>query len=302
MDKLLAGHSSRDPNYDGVNLYGDETTQNLSSIASSVFAAAGITPALLGASNTFLAANPTANLAAFNTFLTGAVGAPTFAALQAQGINNIIFGASPSRNFFNNQSVSRTGYNEKDVINPLTVNFKLTGGLYYKITENIESSFQAYFGTGNTVYTGSDRYSLKDLKIGQYKLEVKHKDWYVRAYTTHENAGNSFNATITTRLFNERWKSSNVWYPTYMAALVAARDAGLTNEPAFIAARKAADQGRPTGFVGNNAFFKDVASTPISKGGGLFLDKSRLNVLGGSIESFRSTWIKREWGRLFDRR
>jgi outer membrane receptor protein involved in Fe transport len=103
----------------------------------------------------------------------------------------------------------------------------------------------------------------------------------VRAYTTHENSGSAFNATITTRLFNEAWKASSAWYPQYMAAYTAYVDAGLPSINAHNASRGVADQGRPTGYVGVNPLFQKVAGTPISQGGGLFLDKSRLNVFEG---------------------
>ena len=274
---VTTGTRTTDPNYDGVNVYGDETNQNMSSVAASVIAATGLPASTIAAFNGFLAANPTANLAAFNSFLTSA-GA---GALVAAGYSPIVYGASPSRNFYNNQYVSRTGYNEKDVLNPSTVNVKLTGAIHYKLNDKTEASFLANWGTGTSVYTGSDRYSLSDLKMGQYKLEVKSKNWFVRAYTTHENSGNSFNATITTRLFNEAWKASTAWYPQYMAALASYRDAGMSNIDANNAARAIADQGRPTGFIGNNPLFKQIAGTPISKGGGLFLDASRLNVFEG---------------------
>lgn len=273
----IPGWRESDPNYDGVNVYGDETTQSLRNIASAVIAATGLPAANINAFNGFLAANPTANLAAFNAFLTGA-GA---GALVTAGVSPIIYGAAPSRNLFGNQAVSRTGYDEKDVVDPTTVNMKMTGGLFYKLTDKIEASFNAYFGTGNTVYTGSDRYSLKDLRIAQFKWELKHKNWYARYYSTHENAGNSFNATITTRLFNESWKASSSWYPQYMAAYVNALQLGAPNLAAHNAARSFADQGRPTGFIGNTTRFQSIARTPISKGGGLFLDRSRLKVFDG---------------------
>ena len=273
----IPGWRESDPNYDGVNVYGDETTQSLRNIASAVIAATGLPAANITAFNNFLAANPGANLSAFNAFLTGA-GA---GALVTAGVSPIIYGAAPSRNLFGNQAVSRTGYNEKDVVDPTTVNMKMTGGLFYKLTDKIEASFNAYFGTGNTVYTGSDRYSLKDLRIAQFKWELKHKNWYVRYYSTHENAGNSFNATITTRLFNESWKPSTSWYPQYMAAYVNALQLGAPNLAAHNAARDFADQGRPTGFIGNTARFQSIARTPISQGGGLFLDRSRLKVFDG---------------------
>jgi hypothetical protein len=138
------------------------------------------------------------------------------------------------------------------VIDPLTVNVKLTGALHYKLSDKTEASFVANWGTGNSVYTGSDRYSLNELKMGQYKLEVKSKNWFVRAYTTHENSGNTFNATITTRLFNEAVKASTSWYPQYLAAYASYRDAGmLPDNAAHNAARAASDAGRPTGFIGN---------------------------------------------------
>lgn len=274
---VIPGWRQSDPNYDGVNVYGDETSQNMSTIAGQVIAATGLPAATIGAFNGFLAANPGVNLAQFNAFLTGA-GA---GALVAAGYSPIVYGASPSRNLFSNQAVSRTGYDEKDVVDPNTINVKLNGSLHYKLSDRTEAIFQANFGTGNTVYTGSDRYSLKDLKMSQFKLELKSKNWYLRAYTTHENSGNSFNATITARLFNEAWKASSAWYPQYMAAYATLRDAGLANIDAHNTARGFADQGRPTGFVGVNPLFKTVAETPISKGGGLFLDRSRLNVFEG---------------------
>lgn len=274
---MIPGSRTSDPNYDGVNVYGDETSQNISTIASQVFAAAGLGSAQLGAFNGWLAANPGAKLANFNTFL-GAAGA---GALVTAGVSPILYGASPSRNFYNNQSVSRTGYNEIDVVDPNTVNFKLSGSLHYKLSDRTEAIFQTNFGTGNSVYTGSDRYSLKDLKMAQFKLELKSKNWYLRAYTTHENSGSSFNATITTRLFNEAWKASSSWYPQYMAAYASYRDAGLANIDAHNAARGLADQGRPTGYIGATDLFKSVAGKPISQGGGLFLDRSRLNVFEG---------------------
>ncbi len=273
----IPGNRATDPNYDGVNYYGDETSQVMSSIASQVFAAAGLGSAQLNAFNGFLAANPGAKLAQFNTFLTGA-GA---GALVTAGVSPLIYGAAPSRNLLGFQAVSRTGYAESDVIDPTTLNMKLTGGLFYKLTDKIEASFNVYFGTGNSVYTGSDRYSLKDLKIAQFKYELKHKNWYARYYSTHENAGNSFNATIATRLFNEGWKASSAWYPQYIAAYVSAYDAGADYTTAHNTARAFADQGKPTGFIGNSSLFQSIARKPISQGGGLFLDRSRLKVFDG---------------------
>ncbi len=272
-----AGSRITDPNFDGINTYGDETTQNISSIASSVIAATGLPASTVALFNGFLGANPGATIANFNAFLTGA-GA---GALVAAGVSPIIYGASPSRNYFNNQSVSRTGYNENQVIDPTTMNIKLGGALHYKINDKVEAIIAGHWGMGSTVYTGTDRYALKELKMAQYKFELKAKNWYIRSYITRENAGNSYNATITTRLFNEKWKPSSSWYPQYLAAYSMATNAGLPAEAAHNTARGVADMGRPTGVVVNNPLFLEVANTPISKGGGMFIDRTGLNSLEG---------------------
>ncbi|MEN9686389.1 MAG: hypothetical protein RLZZ28_2175, partial [Bacteroidota bacterium] len=300
---VTTGNRNTDPNYDGVNVYGDETNSNLAPVFGGVMAA-----------NPFLGVIPVGALPGITTPVPIPSSILTPFAATAQ-------------------YVSRTGYNEKDVIAPSTVNFKLTGGLYYKITDKIEASFIANWGTGNSAYTGSDRYSFMDLKIGQYKLEVKSNNWLVRAYTTHENSGGSFNSTITTRLFNEAWKpSATAWYPqfvgatvgsstsgavgTYIGALGAAYGAGLGAglTPAaalaaaqvagaaavganqlniYNAARGVADQGRPTGFIGSNPLFKSIATTPISKGGGLFVDATRLNVFEGQYNLSEDLGLKK---------
>ena len=238
------GTRESDANYNGINVYGDETTTDIRPILAGIGAPAG--------------------------YLTVPI------------------------------NVSRTGYNERDIINPNTVNFKATGALHYKITPKIEAIAAAYYGTGSSTYTGSDRYSLKDLKIAQYKVELNNKNWYVRAYTTQENAGQSFNATVTTRLLNEAWKASPPranaggtiglpeiaasWYGQYSIAYLSALQLGKSQFEAQNTARATADVGRP---AANSQQFKDifnrVRSIPIKNGGGLFLDKTNLYNAEGQL-------------------
>jgi len=224
------GTRTTDPNYDGINMYGDETTID---IRSAVF------PAIAQAAP-FLAPY-----------------------IQSLGNNPI--------------NVSRTGYNESDIIDPNTLNFKLGGALHYKITPKLEAVLAGSWGTGNSVYTGSDRYSFRDFKMGQYKLELNAKNWFVRTYTTQENAGQSYNATVTARLLNEAWKPSTTWYPEYSQTYLANLLAGQDNQTAHNNARAFADRNRPA--PGSDQFkqlFDRVRSIPISSGGGLFIEKSDL--------------------------
>ncbi|MDB5191801.1 MAG: hypothetical protein JWQ96_1364 [Segetibacter sp.] len=212
---------------------------------------------------------------------------PFRSVLQQVGAGFIAAGAAPAAavngiigSVATGQAVTRTGYREKDVIDPTTLNVKLSGGLHYKLTEQLEASLTAYWGTGNTVYTGSDRYSLKSLKMGQYKFELRAPRWFARAYTTQENAGESFNASATAGLFNEAIKPSQAWIVQYTTQYLTSRLGGANDNVAHNMARATADAGRPTGYVGNSPLFKQVASTPIPRGG-LFLDKSDLYVAEG---------------------
>ncbi len=241
---VIPGDRKTDPNYDGINVYGDETTVDIRAFFGSI---AGSLP---GAAN-FINAN-------------GLLSTP--------------------------QNVSRTGYSEKELINPNTVNFKLAGSMHYKLSENTEAVVAGYWGTGNTIYTGSDRYSLKDFKMGQYKFEINSKNWSLRAYTTQENAGESYNTTATTRLFNESWKKSVTtdaagnptplptdWYIQYAFSYLSNRMNGMTEYDAHQASRALADVGRPA--AGTPAFlsaYDAIRKKPISQNGGLLLDKSDL--------------------------
>ena len=237
---LAAGTRETDPNYDGVNVYGDETNANLKDV------------------------------------LVGLSGQIPF---WADYVNTL-----PSEIL-----VSRTGYTEKEVTNPNTINFKLSGALHYKITNKIEAILAGHLGTGNTVYTGSQRYSLRELKMAQYKLELKSDKWFVRGYTTQENAGQSHNLTVTSQLFNEAWKPTisfdangnpapkpTDWLVQYAFAYMNAKLGGRSEIDAHNAARSIADVGRPA--AGSDQFrsiFDEVRKKPIPVGG-LFLDKTDL--------------------------
>lgn len=233
--KIIPGTRATDPNYDGINLYGDETTVNIRQVFTAI-----------GQQAPFLI--------------------PYMNSLSNGGPIN----------------VSRTGYHERDLVDPNTVNFKVGGAFHYKITDDLEAIAMGYFGSGNSVYTGSDRYSFKNFIIGQYKLELKAKNWFVRGWATNEDAGESYNATVTTRLTNEKIKPSTTWYGEYGQTFLAGKLSGLTDIDAHNNARAVADAGAPK--PGSNQFkqiFDQVRSVPISKGGGLFIEKSDLYVAEG---------------------
>lgn len=229
---VIPGNRQSDPNYDGINVYGDETSFNIKNILN-----------IIGQQAPFLAP--------YISTLPGSI------------------------------LVSRTGYNEKDIVDPNTYNLKLNGALHYKFSDRLEGSISANWTKGSSVYTGNGRYSLKDFNMGQYKVELTSKNWFLRAYTTQENAGQSFNVNVSTQLLNEGWKASTTWYPEYAQTWLAAKLAGASDAAAHSAARAQADIGRPE--AGSTQFKKlldSVSKIPIPNGG-LFLDRSDMYAAEG---------------------
>jgi hypothetical protein len=152
LSAVKGGNRSNDPNYNGVNVYGDETDINMD--AFSFFVQDQSRRGLLGASggqidvvsllNSYYGAignptNPTnAQRDGFFTF-------PFFPAAVLGFINNpavkpTIDNMFPFYNgfkngYYRNTNVSRTGYNEKDLVDYNTLNAKVNVGVHYKITK-----------------------------------------------------------------------------------------------------------------------------------------------------------------------
>lgn len=245
---------SANTSYDGINIYGDES-------------------AYFNVHNTFAALAQ--QYATVNPALAAQYGA--LAAL------------TPA-----NSNVTRTGYAESALTNYDAYNFKVSGGFYYKLAPATTLSLTGNFGSASTVYQGTDRYALKDVKIGQYKLEVTGKHFYVRAYTTQENAGKSYDMVAVATLMNEAYApTASTWAPTYLnaygAALQQAYGAGQTGQQLYLtasnAARAAADANRlAPGSDAFNTAFNTLTKQAIPYGG-KFNDQTNLYV-GDAMYNF----------------
>ncbi len=165
-----------------------------------------------------------------------------------------------------------TGYTESSFVDNTTESIKLGGALHYRLNDAFELVGQYNIGYGSTVYTANDRFVLDDFSIWTAKFEVRNPDFYVRAYTTQEDAGDSYAANTLASLINQQ-----TYLTPYFGAYAAARNDGATNEQAHAAARQVADAAQ---LSPDSEEFKTLASqlrsTPISEGGAQFLDKSDL--------------------------
>ncbi|MFI5452425.1 TonB-dependent receptor [Pedobacter sp. UC225_61] len=279
--QLKSGDRNSDPNYDGVNVYGDEISQNMINVSQSVQnqTIAGINAATSGAipniktmiDGAFPGIVP--NAAQQAAFLGGLP-----AALRPAVANYFPFYVGLKAGLIPNQFVSRTGYNETDLVDYDTKSLKTSTSLHYKFNNTVEAIAQANWGTGTSVYTGTDRYSLRNFKIGQYKLELKGQDFFLRGYTTQERSGDAYNATILGTFINEAWKPSTTWFPQYIGNYVGARAGGQTDAAAQAYARSQADIGRLVpGTAGYETAKSAIASKTIGPANGAkFNDKTNL--------------------------
>ncbi|MDR6197085.1 TonB-dependent receptor [Siphonobacter sp. SORGH_AS_0500] len=280
-------------NYNGVNVYGDENSSNVN--------LASFRPYF----ESFMQL-PQEQLAAIDPRLVGVVnGVRNLAALTNQSASTII-----NTLILPNQLVARTGYAEKDLVDYRTQSLKVGGALHYRITPKLEAILQGNWGLGTTVYTSTDRYYIKDFILGQYKLELKGDDFFIRGYTTQERSGNAYAAGVLASYLNEAGKPSlnaanlgGSWYPQYAftygggalsffnQAFQSAINAGQAPQSAYESAlqavqlnsgflqnlaRSTADQGRlMPGTPEFNAAAQEIKSTAIPSGA-KFMDRTNL--------------------------
>ena len=116
----------------------------------------------------------------------------------------------------------RTGYLEKDVVDYNTKNLKFATALHYKIKEDFELIYSMNYGTGTTVYQGDNRFSLNGIQFLQNRIELNKKDkFFIRAYRSQEDAGDSYDAVATAvRLQDYNTISPNDWFSDYSSRFI----------------------------------------------------------------------------------
>lgn len=135
---------------------------------------------------------------------------------------------STSNDFSNSLSlpglgiIHRRGYQELDLVDYDSKNLKLGVAAHLRLKPSIdiespELVLASNFSTGTTVYQGDNRFSLKNIRFYQHKLELKKLDTYfLRFYVTHEDAGDSYDPYFTALLLQSQAKPGNQWRSDYI--------------------------------------------------------------------------------------
>lgn len=139
----------------------------------------------------------------------------TFASTSNSIYNNIFEPGLTAKSYADagdlpNQVVSVTPYREVDLIDYNAKNYKGNVGLYYRLNDKVELSYLWNAGFGTSIYTGAQRYSLKNFSIQQHRLQLRGDNFYVRAYGTFEDSGDSYiTEFLAKRIIDESVKAAN---------------------------------------------------------------------------------------------
>lgn len=118
-------------------------------------------------------------------------------------------------------SFHRIGYREIDLVDYNTRNLKAGVAFHFRTNpskdfESPEIIIASNFGTGTTVYQGDNRFSLRDLLFFQNRIEFRKKDkFFLRFYSTNEDAGNSYDPYFTALLMQRAQKTPSQWKSDY---------------------------------------------------------------------------------------
>lgn len=126
---------------------------------------------------------------------------------------------------WNNQGLGtfyRTGYKEADLVDYNTNNLKGSFSLNYRLKPELEYDSPTLIwatsaSTGSTVYQGDNRFYLKNIFFLQNRIELNKKDkYFIRAYMTSEDAGNSYDPYATALKLLENARSDANWSKVYL--------------------------------------------------------------------------------------
>ncbi|MEL7161828.1 MAG: TonB-dependent receptor, partial [Bacteroidota bacterium] len=136
--------------------------------------------------------------------------------------------------------IRRRGYDEEDLVDYDSENLKAGLAVHFRLNpdkslESTELLVASNYSTGTTVYQGDNRFSLRNIQFYQHRIELRNRDdFFLRAYATHEDAGDSYDPYFTALQLQELHKSDASWrtdYRNYWTAFVVPQIENLEGFP-----------------------------------------------------------------------
>ncbi|MBC8152206.1 MAG: TonB-dependent receptor [Bacteroidetes bacterium] len=141
--------------------------------------------------------------------------------------------------------VARTGYLEEETTDYSLRNLRGDLALHYRIRPNLEVAYSYQGATLNNVYQRTNRFRLENYRLDQHSVTLTSPSIQIRAYTTRENTGRSYNIRSMAENIDRSFKPDNQWFADFTRQFNTSTAAGVAVPVALQTARATADQGRP---------------------------------------------------------
>jgi len=148
-------------------------------------------------------------------------------------------------------TVARTGYWEKDLVDPKVNNLKFDAALHYRFNPSLELTYSYRVGKMDGVFQRGNKVKLDNVVVQNHQLELKGKNFTIKTYVSQENTGDSYNVKpLADNLDLYTGGSASVWsanYKTALTSFASSHGGNLTSENLVAAtqyARQQADAGR----------------------------------------------------------
>ena len=118
----------------------------------------------------------------------------------------------------------RNGYKESELLEYETENYKANMSFNFRLQpekgpESTELVWANNFSQGSTIFQGSARFRLIDVRYLTSRLELRKRDkFFLRAYVTADDVGDTYNPFATAQLLNEAAKTNEIWASLYTDA------------------------------------------------------------------------------------
>ncbi|MDB5227045.1 MAG: rane protein [Bacteroidota bacterium] len=286
-DKITQQNGVGNPDFDGLNLYGDERGIPLS----------------------------------FGRFKTGLLNAlsPQFAGYFGGNVAAARAALSQNIDSLKPFTIKRSGIPEELMLdNKKATSIKGGATVYKRWKKGVEVSYDYRIGYGNTVYFGSERFAFRGFTQQFHKLEIKNDFIRIMGYASPSQFGSSYNLAAVGGLANEAFKPSTTWAQQYLLAYTKevlqtayanyGGDVTALNSNDFMGshdtARAFANMGIP--LPGTDSFqtvIDKIRYGYFQKGGAQFIDKSwkyhaEINL---DLSKWTSKWIDIQVGGNYNR-
>ncbi len=141
--------------------------------------------------------------------------------------------------------VRRTGYWERQLVQPIVDNLKFDAALHYRLSDKAELAYGYRIGKMDGVFQRGNKIQLDNVLVQNHRLELRGANYTVRSYVSIENTGDSYNVKpMADNLDLASGGTNGQWGGRFKTALQNELNAGTDLATAMGRAREVADAGR----------------------------------------------------------